>query len=85
MSTLLYKQGSDFTNSTGSFLQSAPVEISTVKGYHDFLAKQKEAYNIQTVLNDDKSLGHVLKDNEVIATIVGKARDYLLDIAGSAN
>ncbi|EDO17022.1 hypothetical protein Kpol_1065p38 [Vanderwaltozyma polyspora DSM 70294] len=83
MSTLLYKQGPDFTDSTGSFLNSAPVEISTVKGYHDFIAKQKKYDNIQTIFNDNKSEGYVLRDSEVIANITGDARDYLLELAGS--
>lgn len=79
MSSALYKQNTNFTHSTGSFLQSAPVELTTVSGYQEFLKKQeKKNYEIQTVLSEDKSHGYVLKDGEVIANIIGEAKDYLL-------
>ena len=73
MSSALYKQNTNFTHSTGSFLQSAPVELTTVSGYQEFLKKQEK-----------KSHGYVLKDGEVIANIIGEAKDYLLDLAGQA-
>ena len=85
MSSALYKQNTNFTHSTGSFLQSAPVELTTVSWYQEFLKKQeKKNYEIQTVLSEDKSHGYVLKDGEVIANIIGEAKDYLLDLAGQA-
>ncbi|CCE61454.1 hypothetical protein TPHA_0A03780 [Tetrapisispora phaffii CBS 4417] len=79
MSTLLYKQGVEFTDSTGSFMKSAPVEISTVKGYNDFISKyNKSTHDIQTIFNEDKSIGKVLVNDEYVATIIGDAKDYLL-------
>lgn len=77
----LYKNNDTINQSTGSFLQSAPVELTTVKGYEEFIAKQQALkHSTSTVFNDDKSIGYVLKDGEVIATISGDAKDYLLDL-----
>lgn len=83
MSSALYKQNTNFTHSTGSFLKSAPVELTTVKGYNDFVSKlEKKNDKISTILREDKSQGYVLQDGEVIATIYGEAKDYLLSLGG---
>ncbi|SCW03695.1 LAFE_0G16182g1_1 [Lachancea fermentati] len=79
----LYKQNSNITQSTGSFLASAPVELTTVKGYEDFMAKQQKSNaNVTTILSEDKSCGYVLKGGEAIATISGEAKDHLLALTG---
>ncbi|SCU92190.1 LAMI_0E09186g1_1 [Lachancea mirantina] len=79
----IYKQSSNITQSTGSFLASAPVELLTVQGYEDFLAKQEKLHrDVTTVLSEDKSCGYVMKGTEVIATIAGEARDHLLSLMG---
>ncbi|AET41266.1 uncharacterized protein Ecym_7446 [Eremothecium cymbalariae DBVPG len=69
--------------STGSFLTSAPLELTTVKGYNEFL-KTKRATMTSTLFSDDKSTGYVVRDGEVLATITGEARDYLLKLFGSS-
>lgn len=84
MSSTLYKQSTNFTHSTGSFLKSAPVELTTVTGYNDFIKKlnSKDGDKISTILSEDKSEGYVLQEGEVIATIHGEAKDYLLSLGG---
>ncbi|QLQ79762.1 hypothetical protein HG537_0C04110 [Torulaspora globosa] len=84
MPSSLYKQSSNFTHSTGSFLKSAPVELTTVSGYNDFIERlnKKDGGQISTILSEDKSQGYVLQDGETIATIHGEAKDYLLSLGG---
>lgn len=84
MPSTLYKQSNNFTHSTGSFLKSAPVELTTVSGYNDFVEKlnKKDGTEISTILSEDKSQGYVLQDGETIATIHGEAKDYLLSLGG---
>ncbi|CCE93008.1 uncharacterized protein TDEL_0F01970 [Torulaspora delbrueckii] len=84
MSSTLYKQSTNFTHSTGSFLKSAPVELTTVTGYNDFIKKlnKKDGDKISTIIAEDKSQGYVLQDGETIATIHGEAKDYLLSLGG---
>lgn len=80
MSTL-YKQSTNFTHSTGSFLQSAPVELVTVSGYQEFIDKnEKHNKKISTMLSEDKSIGYALLDGQVVATIHGEAKDYLVSL-----
>ncbi|AAS51623.1 ADL297Wp [Eremothecium gossypii ATCC 10895] len=75
-------QSSESTGSTGSFLASAPVELTTVNGYNDFL-KSHKSKRTSTLFNDDCSRGYVMMDDKVLATITGEARDYLLELFGS--
>lgn len=77
----LYKLSNTSTiQSTGSFLSSAPVELTTIIGYQDFISKQRKLkHSISTVFDEYKNIGYVLKDNEIIATISGEAKDYLLE------
>lgn len=83
MSSTLYKQSTNFTHSTGSFLQSAPVELVTVSGYDEFIAKnEKHNKKISTILNEDKSMGYAMQDGQVVATIHGEAKDHLLSLGG---
>lgn len=71
------------THSTGSFLNSAPVELTSVKGYQDFIAKQhKLKRSVSTQLSEDRSMWYVLHDSEVVATVTGDAKDYLLQLSG---
>lgn len=72
-------QSSESIGSIVSFLASAPVELTTVSGYNDFLRSYKSK-STSTLFNDDKSQGYVVKDGEVLATITGEAREYLLDL-----
>ncbi|CEP63827.1 uncharacterized protein LALA0_S09e03400g [Lachancea lanzarotensis] len=75
----LYQQTGEVTQSSGSFLASAPVELLTVKGYDEFLAKQKKHnIDVTTVLNEDKSCAYVMRDTEVVATVGEEALDHLL-------
>lgn len=80
----MYKlNGANPTHSTGSFLNSAPVELTSVKGYEDFIAKQsKSKHQITTQLSADNSVGYVFNGTEVIATVSGEAKDYLLELSG---
>ncbi|QEU61710.1 hypothetical protein KDRO_E05900 [Kluyveromyces lactis] len=80
----MYKlNGMNMTHSTGSFLNSAPVELTSIKGYQDFIAKQKKLKNqVTTQLSEDKSVGYVLNDSEVLATVSGEAKEYLLALSG---
>lgn len=83
MSSTLYKQSGNFTHSTGSFLKSAPVELTSVTGYDEFINKLgRHNDKVSTILSEDKSQGYVLQDGEVIATIHGEAKDYLLSLGG---
>ncbi|KAG0680383.1 hypothetical protein C6P41_000205 [Kluyveromyces marxianus] len=54
----MYKLSSmNMTHSTGSFLNSAPVELTSVKGYQDFIAKQrklKRSVSTQLITGDAK-------------------------------
>ncbi|CCK72321.1 uncharacterized protein KNAG_0J02410 [Huiozyma naganishii CBS 8797] len=77
----LYKLSSEYSHSTNSFLRSAPVELTTVEGYRDFIEK-KAGPNCTTVLEDDMSRGYIVKDEQVIADIYGAARDHLVQLAG---
>ncbi len=71
------------THSTGSFLNSAPVELTSVKGYQDFIAKQRKLKrSVSTQLSEDRSMWYVLHDSEVVATVTGDAKDYLLQLSG---
>lgn len=83
MTSTLYKQSGNFTHSTGSFLQSAPVELLSVSGYQEFIAKnEKHGKKISTILSEDKSVGYAMLEGQVVATIHGEARDYLLSLSG---
>ncbi|CCH62879.1 hypothetical protein TBLA_0I02210 [Henningerozyma blattae CBS 6284] len=83
MSTLLYSQHPSSNNSSASFLNSAPVEISTVKGYQDFLNARKTPTN--TIFSDDKTSAYVLASDVVIATVRGRAMEHLLAMAGETD
>lgn len=73
----------NMTHSTGSFLNSAPVELTSVKGYQDFIAKQRKLKrSVSTQLSEDRSMWYVLHDSEVVATVTGDAKDYLLQLSG---
>ncbi|BAO42196.1 YBR085C-A [Kluyveromyces marxianus] len=80
----MYKLSSmNMTHSTGSFLNSAPVELTSVKGYQDFIAKQRKLKrSVSTQLSEDRSMWYVLHDSEVVATVTGDAKDYLLQLSG---
>ncbi|CCC71799.1 hypothetical protein NCAS_0I01310 [Naumovozyma castellii] len=83
MSSTIYNTKANFSHSTGSFLRSAPVELTTRAGYEDFIRKQNTA-DISTILEKDNgSQGYILKNNEVIATVSGEAKDYLYELAGN--
>ncbi|CCD22923.1 uncharacterized protein NDAI_0A07690 [Naumovozyma dairenensis CBS 421] len=75
------------SHSTTSFLTSAPVELTTRKGYEDFINNRKHKdFKLSTVLkpNDGALDGYVLKDGgDVIAIVKGEAMDYLNEIAGN--
>lgn len=77
MSTL-YKLNQDVSNSTNSFLTSAPVELTSVKGYEDFINKSNKL-NYTTVLKEDLSQGFVMSGSDVIANVYGEAKDYLVE------
>lgn len=81
----MYKTGNnDTTHSTGSFLQSAPVELTSKKGYDEFMVKQEKHYGkdnlgkITTILKDNDEPGYLLRDGEVIATVQGELKDHLM-------
>lgn len=80
----IYKlHGGNITQSTGSFLNSAPVELTSADGYQDFIAKQERANrSVTTQLSEDRTVGYVLDESEVIATVSGEAKDYLLELSG---
>ena len=74
---VLYKQSDNASKSTNSFLKSAPVELTTVIGYQDFLKRYSHS-SLSTVLKEDHTEGYVIKDGDVIATVVGEALQYLI-------
>lgn len=77
----IYQQPGEVNQSSGSFLASAPVELLTVKGYEEFLDKQKKLrIDVSTVMSEDKSCAYVMKGNEVVATVAGEALEHLLEL-----
>ncbi|AMD18726.1 HBL176Cp [Eremothecium sinecaudum] len=72
-------QSSESTGSTMSFLASAPVELTTVAGYNDFLRSHKSR-STSTLFSDDGSLGYVMEDGRILATITGEARHSLIGL-----
>lgn len=71
---------SSMTRSTSSFVRSAPVDLTSVNGYSDFISRL-DGKEYTTVLKSDYSEGYVMRDGEVIANIYGDAKDYLVRIA----
>lgn len=81
MSSAIYGNNNNKrSSSSAAFLNSAPVEISTVEGYQDFLDQTRIPTN--TVFSDDKKSAFILREDNVVATVRGKAMDHLLEIAG---
>lgn len=78
MSATLYKQSNNLSTSTNSFLNSAPVELTSVTGYRDFVKRYSNS-KISTILKKDQTEGYVIKDGEVIANVVGEALAHLLE------
>ncbi|GMM57454.1 hypothetical protein DAKH74_040700 [Maudiozyma humilis] len=76
----LYKQSDNASKSTNSFLRSAPVELTSVKGYDDFQQRYAHA-EVSTVLKEDHSIGYVLKNGDVIATVQGAALANLIELS----
>ncbi|SCU94458.1 LANO_0E06832g1_1 [Lachancea nothofagi CBS 11611] len=77
----LYQQPGDITQSSGSFLASAPVELLTVKGYDEFIAKQKKLkVDVATVVSEDKSCAYVMSGSDVVATVGEEALEHLLSL-----
>ncbi|CCF59191.1 hypothetical protein KAFR_0G01570 [Kazachstania africana CBS 2517] len=84
-----YKESSNVTSSPGSDTDSfiganwnTPVELTTVKGYKDFMKQHpNDDRSFATVLTEDFSRGYIIKDDEVIANVYGEAKDYLIEKA----
>lgn len=77
----IYQQPGEVNQSSGSFLASAPVELLTVKGYDEFLAKQKKLQvDVTTVMSEDKSCAYVMRGSEVVATVAGEALNHLMKL-----
>ncbi|SMN21848.1 similar to Saccharomyces cerevisiae YBR085C-A Putative protein of unknown function [Maudiozyma saulgeensis] len=74
---ILYKQPDNMSKSTNSFLKSAPVELTTVAGYKDFVKRYSHTA-FTTVLKEDQTEGYVIKDGDVIATVLGDALKHLI-------
>lgn len=57
------------------------MELVTVSGYEEFIDKNKKHNKkISTMLSEDKSVGYALLDGQVVATIHGEAKDYLVSL-----
>lgn len=79
----LYNMNSSHSHSSSTFLHSAPVELTTVSGYKDFInnISEKQRRKCVTVLKEDMSQGYILEDGDVIANIYGEAKTYLVNQA----
>lgn len=71
------------SRSSSVFFYSAPVELTTVEGYNQFIKKLEKRDNRRhvTVLKEDLSQGYILEDGTIIANIYGEARNYLISQA----
>lgn len=58
-----------------------PVELTTAKGYNDFVKSPKCEKRYSTIFPDNESLGYVLVDDEVVAVVSGEAKADLFDYA----
>ncbi|KAL6939656.1 hypothetical protein ACO0RG_003501 [Hanseniaspora osmophila] len=78
-----YKNTNDSTQgSSSSFFQSFPVDLTTVKGYLEFIQKKGGPSKVITEFNEDKSGGVVLNGKgDKIATVSGEAMEYLIKLA----
>lgn len=71
------------SQSSSVFFHSAPIELTTVEGYNQFIKKLEKKNNRThvTVLKEDLSQGYILEDGDVIANIYGEAKNYLVSLA----
>lgn len=71
------------SHSSSSFFYSAPIELTTVEGYKQFIKKIEGNVkrNHVTVLKEDLSQGYILEDGNIIANIQGEAKNYLVNQA----
>ncbi|KAL6942155.1 hypothetical protein ACO0QE_003321 [Hanseniaspora vineae] len=78
-----YKNSNDSTQgSSSSFFQSFPVDLTTVKGYLEFVQKKGGPSKVITEFNEDKSGGFVMNSKgDKLATVSGEALDYLMKMA----
>ncbi|CAL9731861.1 hypothetical protein MOUN0_M07096 [Monosporozyma unispora] len=79
----IYNMNSGSSHSSSTFFHSAPVELTTISGYKDFLnnISEKQRRKCVTVLKEDMSQGYILEDGDIIANIYGEAKTYLVDQA----
>lgn len=78
-----YNMNSGSSHSSSAFFHSAPVELTTVEGYKEFVnnISTKHRGKYVTVLKEDMSQGYILEDGDVVANIYGEAKNYLVNQA----